>query len=338
MSIRIDKTIARVSGSTDYMKDLAQVTGHMNTIDKAFYLNQIGTIKTTYEKGIVMVLRKISADSILSKLEAAYRDLDLSKVYEEKEHKKSKTKKVSVKIRLTPKDIYRSEWFRLLREVESSAVEVYNQFSLEGKELGEKQKEIISKNADSVEAFKFYGKAITEENVAEAVVVCKKFTNKILEILLTPMYDCLGYIKKHWLEQINVAVGAQVQQKTGKSDITQDEIQKYLYTFMLAKYRFDITGSNDQFTNVLFKSINEYDVAELDAGRFLDVIENFKLDNIQGSEQLKQMAELAKEEMKKIIGNDNISPSEILKDIEKFLNSEPEVKEEETEQITDDIF
>lgn len=338
MSIRIDKTIARVSGSANYMKDLAQVTGNMNTIDKAFYLKQVAQIRTTYENGILKVLNEIEAFDIVKKLNNAYKELDLTTVYIDKEHKKSKEKKISHVVRLYPRDIYRSSWFKLLREVESSATEVFNQFALEGKDLKEKQLEIISKNRESVDIFKFFGKAITEQNVPKAVVVCKKFTNKILEILLTPMYDCMGYIQKHWLSQIDQAVGAQVQQKTGKNDITQAEIQKYLYTFVLAKYRFDITGSSEQFTNVLFKSINEYEVADLDAGRFLDVIDNFKLDQIQGSEQLKKMAELAKDEMRKIISNENISPSEILKDVEKFLNTEPEPKKEETEQVTDDIF
>lgn len=336
MSIRIDKTIARVSGSTNYMKDLSQVTGNMNSIDKEFYLNQIAKIKTTYENGIVKVLEEIEANDIVEKLKKAYAELDLNKIYVKKEHKK--TKKISMKIRLTPKDIYQSTWFKLLREIESSATEIFNQFSLEGKELGEKQQEIIAKNHDAVDVFKFYGKTITEDNVPKAVVICKKFTNNILEILLTPMYDCMGYIQKHWLDQINQAVGAEVQKKTGKNNITQDEIQKYLYTFILAKYRFDITGSSEQFTNALLKSISEYEVADLDAGRFLDVIENFNLDSINGSEQLKQMAELAKDEMRKILSKEDISPSEILKDVEKFLSVDEEPKKEEAEQITDDIF
>lgn len=336
MSIRIDKTIARVSGSSDYMGDLAQITGHMTTINKEFYIKQISEVMTTYEKGIRLVLKEIEANDIVSKLDKAYEELNLSKLYEEKVHKKSK--KVSMKLRLTPKDIYQSNWFKLLRQVESLATEVYNQFSLEGKDLKEKQLEIINKNRDSVETFTFYGKQITQPNVPKAIVICKKFINKILEIILTPMYDCMDYIKKHWVDQINQAVGAQVQKKTGKNEITQDEIQNYLYTFVLAKYRLDITGSTEHFTNVLLKSINEYEVASIDAARFLDVIENFKLDDIKGSEQLKQMAELAKDEMRKIIGKEDISPSEILKDIEKFLNVEPEEKPVETEQVTDDIF
>lgn len=343
MSIRIDKTIAKVSGSSNYMGDLAQITGNMNTIDKIFYLKQVEQIKSSYENAILKVLKEIEANEIIKKLEQAYVEIDLDKIYVEKEHKKSKTKKsntkkTTFKIRLTPKDIYKSNWFKLLREIESSATEVYNQFSLEGKELGEKQLEIIAKNRDSVDVFKFYGKKITDENVCKAVIVCKKFVNKILEIILTPMYDCKGYIEKHWVDQINQAVGAEVQKQTGKNTITQSEIQQYLYTFILAKYRFNITESSEQFTSVLLKSISEYEVADLDAGRFLDVIENFKLDQIEGSEQLKQMAELAKDEMRKILSKENISPSEILKDVEKFLNVEEQQPVEEVEQITDDIF
>ena len=338
MSIRIDKTIAKVSGSSNYMGDLAQITGNMNTIDKIFYLKQVEQIKSGYENAILKVLKEIEANDIIKKLNQTYEELDLNKIYVEKEHKKSKTKKTKLKIRLTPKDIYKSNWFKLLREIESSATEVYNQFSLESKELGEKQLEIIAKNRDSVDVFKFYGKKITDENVCKAVIVCKKFVNKILEIILTPMYDCKGYIEKHWVDQINQAVGAEVQKQTGKNTITQSEIQQYLYTFILAKYRFNITESSEQFTSVLLKSISEYEVADLDAGRFLDVIENFKLDQIEGSEQLKQMAELAKDEMRKILSKENISPSEILKDVEKFLNVEEQQPVEEVEQITDDIF
>lgn len=340
MAARIDKTISKVSGASNYMEQLSQVTGNMNSITEDYYIKQIDKVINIYAKCVVPELDKYNTDEIrklAKKIQTDYEKLDLSKLYVEKV-KKSGKKTHSVRIR--PRDIYDSDWFKSLKSLEDRCVELSEQFEIVSTGMSEIQSEIIKNNPGVVESFTFYGNLVNSVETINSVYICRKYINKIIEILLNPMYDSLKFIKDHWVAQIDTAIGAELRESKNKTEsVTRDEIQNYVHTFVLAKYRLSLTGNSDQFAKILLSSMDDYDIASMDPSRFITVIDGLNLEGISGSENLKGMAQLAKDEISKIMGKKDITTAEILQDVEKFLNYGDNLPEELPEStIKDSVF
>ena len=167
---RLDKTIIKFSGAKNYMDQLAQVTGHMNSIDETFYTQQISIVKSTYTS-IINELKKHSKESgmlldFITIIEAEYKKLNLNELYHDviKKAKKGKPEKKIHKVRITPKDIYESKWFKLIVDLEKTAADLIGQFGIESNKMSDSHKEIIEKEPIIVDTHTFYGiKVNTDE-------------------------------------------------------------------------------------------------------------------------------------------------------------------------------
>jgi hypothetical protein len=76
--------------------------------------------------------------------------------------------------------------------------------------------------------------------------------------------------------------------------------------------------------------------------KFLHVIDNINFDKVDDNKNIKEMAEIAKQEINKIAKNENISVKEIMEDIDKFLSVgdeeevEPPKEVKEAEKIVEE--
>jgi hypothetical protein len=325
------------------MDQLAQVTGHMNSIDEKFYITQIGIVKSSYTS-IIKELNKYSEQSGLIKdfitiINKKYKDLDLDTLYKDVV-KKNKPKPVH-KVRITPKDIYNSDWFKLIIELEKNAADVIGQFEIESNKMSDKHKEIITKEPLIVESHTFYGIKVDNDNITASVFVTAKFMNRVIEILLTPMYDVKGYMDKHWIDQIDNVLGVELKKKFGESEdmpITHEDIQNYVYTFILTKYRLELTGNTGEFAKTLMKTLDSSVIGSANPARFINLIDGLKLDEIENNKGVKKVVELARNELIKLNENKDIKPAELLNDINEILSygdapDEPEKEEQKEEDI-----
>lgn len=344
MTTRIDRTMSKISGAKNYMDQLAQITGQINSIDEEFYTTQISKIKSIYKQCIIKSLTDAKLNDLINELETNYTSLDLDSLYCEKVKKNKKNPdkpKIRHVVRIRPKDIFESKWFTLMREVESNALNMCKQFELENNSMDEKTMKIIHENPDTVESFKFYGHKITDENIGSCCFICFKFINKIIEIVLSPMYDVKRHMNENWLDQIDSIVGAKMKEemKTNES-ITRAEIQEYIYTFLLAKYRLEITGKPEQFTKVMLKSISQYDIANTNPARLLNIIDSLKLEEIGNNKGLQHVTDMAKKEIQKIVNNEEVTPKDILQDIDELLSygDQPDEEEKPESGLKNELF
>lgn len=334
MRTKIDRVISKVSGSSDYMGDMARITGNIKTVDKEYYTQRLKMIDSTFrviQKELeIHIEHSSSLKQYLQMADEQYKLLDILNPYSKQVNKKNK--KIKYKLRLTPKALYESEWFKLVKKLETVSASLCQQFEIEKITIGEKQEKIFQENPDTVNAFKFFDLLITDPKVYQSVYISHTYINKILEIVLSPAYDAKKFIVNHWMPQIDEIIGSQVE---SEQEMTRSDIQNFVYTFVLAKYRLDLTSNSEEFTKVLLQSMSETNIVDMDAGRFLNVIDNINLDKLDKKDNIYKFAEATKSEIQKIMNGEKINPTEILKDIEKILD---DTQIEEVESDVEDIF
>ena len=334
MRTKIDRVISKVSGSSDYMGDMARITGNIKTVDKEYYTQRLKMIDSTFrviQKELEIHIEHSSyLKQYLQMADEQYKLLDILNPYSKQVNKKNK--KIKYKLRLTPKSLYESEWFKLVKKLETVSASLCQQFEIEKITIGEKQEKIFQENPDTVNAFKFFDLLITDPKVYQSVYISHTYINKILEIVLSPAYDAKKFIVNHWMPQIDEIIGSQVE---SEQEMTRSDIQNFVYTFVLAKYRLDLTSNSEEFTKVLLQSMSETNIVDMDAGRFLNVIDNINLDKLDKKDNIYKFAEATKSEIQKIMNGEKINPTEILKDIEKILD---DTQIEEVESDVEDIF
>jgi len=352
---RLDKTIIKISGTKNYMDQLAQVTGHMNSIDETFYTNQIKIVKTTY-LSIIKEISKYKNDSGLLKdfikvIEDEYKKLNLDELYHDvvKKAKKNKPERKQHKVRITPKDIYNSKWFKLIVELEKTAADLEGQFGIESNKMSENHKKILVKEPLVVDVHTFYGIKVNTDEITGVIYATSKFINKVIEILLTPMYDVRAHMDKNWLPQIDDILGVELKKnmpanKLKDIPITQEDIKNYVYTFILTKYRLELTGNAGEFAKTLMKTLDSSIIGSANPARFINLMDNLKLDQIDDNKGVKKIVELAKNELIKLSENKDIKPADLINDINEILSygdkeDDEEEKEEKQEQDPkEDIF
>ena len=342
----IDRTIAKYSGSANYMDQLAVITGHINTINEEYYTNQIMIVKKTY----LSIIDKLNTYSKMTEklktfinvISKEYVNLNLDALYEDKEKIKTKkgTKKVKKihKVRITPRDIYESKWFKLVSEIETLSADLIGRFNITGSKMTEEHLTTI-KDENVLSTFTFYDIPVDNDEITSLIFICSKFLNRLIEILLTPMYDVKAYMNAHWMEKIDEVLGVELK---GKIDgpITQEDVKNYVYSFVITKYRLELTSDTEEFAKSLIKTLDPLTVGGANPARFINLIDSIKMDEIEGSKGVKKMVGLAREELIKLSTKENIQPSEIINDINNILNCDVEEEDVKVEEQVepDDVF
>lgn len=338
-SRQIDQAINKVSGSSNYMKDMEKVFGNINTIDKDYYKHQIKVVRTKYEE--VMNLIKENKHEFLTNMQEQYIKLNLSQIYIRKQNKK--TKKITEKLSITPKNIIDSPWFKSIRELEINTANLRKQFKINSCEISDETKQIIDEDYNSVNTFKFFNHRITDlckesETLYHSIIyLTNKTINEIIDILFDPMYDYKKYIQTHWLPQIDTVLSSRDETK----GLTTEDTQKYVGLFAKAKYRLGLTDSSAEFTKIFLETLGESDIANLDASRFMNIIEGIDVSSIDKTGKLQMTLEITKENIKKANQNE-FNFEDIIKDFDRIINlgneEEQENQDEKKEEIIEDIF
>lgn len=336
------------------MEQLATITGHMNDINEEFYTKQIGIVKSMYS-AILKELKKHSdkseiLSSFINSTSSNYTSLNLDELYHDvlktRSKKSKKPAKMQHKVRITPKDIYNSNWFKDMVELEKTATDLTGQFDIESNKMSESHKKIVETDQNIIDTFKFYGVAVDDDEITGTIFVTSKFINKIIEIILTPMYDVKAKMDKNWLPKINDVLGVELKNKLGSKakdiPVTEEDIKNYVYTFLLTKYRLEITGNVGEFAKTLMSTLDSSVIGNANPARFINLMDNLKVDEIENNKGVKKVIELARNELVKISENQDIKPSELLNDINEILSYGDELdeenKEEKPAQQDEDIF
>ena len=329
----IDKAINNVSGSANYMKDMEYIVGNVFTIDKPFYVAQLKRVKGTYT--LIMNNTKNINHKFFKEFATNWNKLDLDHAYKKVTNKK--TGKTKEKLSVTPKDIISSQWFAQLRQLDVIITNLIDQFKIESADMSDESTKIINENPNTVDAFKFFGRKISEEGIHQIVFVLNKFVKDVFEVLLNPMYDYQKYIVNHWLPQIDAVVSARANKNPELKGLKTEDTQKYVGLFAKAKYRLGLTENTNDFTKVFLDVIGESEIANLDAARFMDILDTIDVSSIDKTGKLQQTLELTKANIEKA-KDSKFNLEEVVKDFETIINMGNEEEEQVVTSTVEDIF
>lgn len=328
---KIDKIICKYSGSKNYMDQLAKVTGHIFNVNREFYTSQIKNVKSCYQV-IISELNKYQSERLttfITKINKAYKKLNLDLLF----HDVVKKQKTVNKVRIYPKDIYNSEWYTLLNELNKDIINVVEQFNIKQEECTAEQKELM-KDPIFVDSFRFMDIKIDNKEITKSIYTISKFLDRITDIILTPMYNVKKYIDEHWLDEIDNAFNL----KTSgiKQPLSQDEIKEYLVNFVNIKYRMDITGNAADLTKVLMNNLDLNKLNDLEPSKFINIIDGIKGEYINSNKNIKKMVDVIKEKVNDI-DKGKFDIVSFMNEINSSLDeTEQETKSVQTE--ADDVF
>lgn len=347
----MSRTISKYVGA-DWMQKLESVIGTLTTIDDTKYRDAIDKISKC-ENNIKICFRRIARNTeVTDQFIAVQNDfiekstaLDiLNKAYVQKKNKKGKLRDVIV-AQYTPEQLIKSDWFTSVKKIER---EIYRyvehvfispdgesksgKTSKERRDLKSKYdfaafQELLKKYPNIDELYDIYGIKPVEELVFNAFMDMQKFSNAIINILLTPMYDVLDKVTKSYDKDLAHAFKSTIQ----KGIATRDLIIELLTNFACAQYRAKLTGSSKYMLEMLSDELTEGALSEMDGARYISVMDSINTDAMTKGSKAAGFTVKARELMKKMIEQDGKMDTSILTEIKDLIGDDeddaPEVKE-----------
>lgn len=347
----IEAQISRISGQKNYMEQLQRITGNIEYIDMNMYHEKHVKI-VNCDSNIIKILRKIcNEDNTIENLKNDYekesKNLNIKEktfTMHQKKSKKSKPKppKEIVAPGYKPKELIKTEWFKLVKHIEKDInkflVEVFPKEetetenendspskSLETKTFADLEKE-YREHPELQDIKTALNCKINSNVVFTSMLLLKRFCKIIINILLVPMYDVKGTINSHWTE-INKIFKTKAFQQTKIA--SPEDIVNILHQFIIAKYRSTVTGNNKHYVKLFLDTVGSESISNMDGARFMEIMDAIDLDRLNKRDKVYKFALGAKSAMQRIANNENVTP-EILKEFDTMFNDD-----EETETTAD---
>lgn len=330
-----DELIKNITGSNDYMKELAKVVGEITNIDLGYFDNK-NKANIVSDEIIRSVMKNLPNDETKHYFELSIAN-DFSKAIVEKKKKSGKIKKL-INENFRPKVFIKSPYFKMIKLIEKTAnnlIEAYN-INLEAPSM-EQVNNILQTNPELMDVKNFFGYHLKTDDDIKLMIKAKDAAHKIIDNYMLPMYDVKKTMDKNWgilspmFKNLDFATHAY-------------EIKDMLYLFMVAKYRVDITENSKYYMKLFMEIVNKSEgnnstlpeenvIANMDPARFLELLDTINLDSISQKKSVYNFAMRSKDIIKRIAKKDpNDKMEDIIKDIQETLIESQKAEMEEQKQ------
>lgn len=347
----MSNTISKYVGS-DWMDKLETVIGHLSTIDDERYKEVIDKI-TTCETNMRICYRRICKN--IETTEAFNNALNLfieqsalvdlgNKTYIMKKNKKGVMREV-IANGYIPDQLVKTDWFNSIKLIEREIYRYISKLfispdgesksaktSKERKDLKIKYdyaayQELIEKYPNLKDLYSIYGIKPSNEIVYNAFLDMQKYSNIIINLLLTPLYDVKSKVEKSYDKDLAKSFKSTID----KGFATRDLIIELLTNFAYAQYKCKLTGNSKFLIQMLDEELTEGALASMDSGRFLDVIDSINTDTLTKGSKVINFTVKSKDLMKKMLASDGKMDKSMLTEIKELIAGDeedsPEVKE-----------
>lgn len=333
-----DNVINSVSGQTNYMESLTKIIGNIQLIDLDTYKTAKDTI-VRQERLLKRLIDKFPSESIDGTelhdrfneylRESGLIDFDNKSIiwYKRKGGKKSRDKPARERVapEYVPSKLVKSPWFQSIKHLERSARKLLGILEFDKDKSMDENWENINKrfvddpNQRDIHSwydYKLYGK----EDLVR-MIIFKDACVKLIEPLLSPMYDYRSTISKNWHLVENVF--------NANTDMTPSLVQDVLAKFTVARYRCEIFGTTKYYMKLFGEVLNSPTVmnenGDLDGSKFMDVIDSIDLNKFDKSANTYKFITAATPIMRKLVDpNCNESMEDILKEINEAIQPKEE--------------
>lgn len=365
MNVNFDKSITKYCG-TDWLSQIQTITGNINHIDPSTYHLYIEKI-VKCENNINKLFKQIIK---IDEVEKTTEFLNTVKTFSEKtseidiEHKtfyikrklaKRSTRKNPIyeeteEINYTPVDIIKSDWFKLIKNIESEIFHTLEKIFISEEETHidktsktrrniynnytyEKYCEILESHTSYSELYKCFGVKINHPMVFDSFVNIQRFCSIIINILLRPVYNINEKISKSFDKVLHKVFKPEMMRKNG---LTKDLVINLLEQFMVAKYRTEITGNNKYFVQMLVENVTEGELSSINGPRFIEIMDTINTDALDQTSKATKFTIKAKELIKKMVEKGDVIDESIITEVQEIMGDSPEkIIEELPEEIAD---
>lgn len=338
-----DELIKNITGSNDYMKELAKVVGNISNIDIGYFTAK-NNDNILSDEVIRSVMKRLANDETKHYFELSIAN-NFANAIIEKKKKSGKIKKL-INDDFRPKVFIKSPYFKMIKSIEKTAnnlIESYN-ININSPSM-EQVNEVLKTNPELMDVKNFFGYHLkTDEDIA-LMIKAKNAAHNIINNYMLPMYDVKKTMDKNWGILSPMF-------KTADFATHAYEIKDMLYLFMVARYRVEITENTKYYMKLFMDVINKTDnpelkaslpeenvIADMDPARFLELLDTINLDSISQKKSVYNFAMRSKDIIKRIAKKDpNDKMEDIIKDIQNVLieSQKEEVMEEQKENIEAD--
>lgn len=360
-TISMEQTITKYCGQ-DWLMKLEQITGAVTTIEMPRYKEIIDRIITCEKNINILFKRLLKNidDQNTSKLsEVAENFAKLSSTIDlankstfRKLSKKYKNQKTKPKVLddnnstehisngYTPAEIIMSEWMRCIKSLEYEIYHVIEKIlispdssrkidktSNERKQISTKYsyeafEKVVQKFPNLIKLHTIFNIEIRNQKIFESFMGIHKYSNIIINSIMTPLYDVKGKVSKSYDTYLAHAFKAEIT----KGLATKELIINLLTEFVTAKYRAAITGNNKYFFQMLSNEITEGMLSTMDGARFIEIMDSINTEQLDKTSKAVNFTIKAKEMMKKILDKSDRADTELIFEIQTLFD-EDEPKE-----------
>ena len=332
-----DAMLNSITGSTNYVKELEKLTGNLEHIDLVYMDERLKvmcdcdmTIRKIINSTKASIKREFFELSMASRITNPYDEI--------RKKNKNKIKKVLAP-EVKPKVMIKSPYFKMVKKIEkccNNLIESYN-IDIEKPSMVSVN-EVLKTNPELMSIKNFFDQPLEKDEDCAKIVEMKKVANVIITVYMQPLYDLRGTMEKNWHLIGDLFASA----ARDKVDVSEAEVKDMLYLFIIAKYRCMVT-ENDKYYLKLFMSllnksttqrttacegVNDDEVnasrliGEMDAPRFLELLDTINLDQIGDKETVKKFAVQSKDIIKRIVNRkEGETMEDIMTDLQKMMSS-----------------
>ena len=357
----IDAHIKRISGQQNYMEQIAKITGNIEFVDKDIWKYRHKQVCIA-DNNIRKLMKNIAENensktdfhSVINELEDLQNKLQLK----EKAFK-SYTKGI-LNDGYKPIDLAKSAWFACIRKIEKNIndyiADVIGNFTKEDSSI---RSNIISKEAENIE------KSATINSIAISAIYAKnpelkdlkyimgikvsdinskqfmmihQFAKFIINTFLNPMYDVKSKIQKNE-KQLYAILKHDVAKNLSKTNVMHIEtVKKALESFVIAKFRTEITGSAEHFMKLFFNVIGDEDMSNMDGARFMEMMDSLNIESLSSERQAYHFATKAKDMIRKVSTGEKLNADEIVTEFKSLFENKVEEIPETTKDFSNDLL
>ena len=327
----LDSRINKITETENYMEQLQQITGNMFSIDKCYFTDLLKRVDVL-ERMIVPLLKQYfpTGHDIISKyidIHSKYDVVQNSIVTRIKEPgKKSKKPAKEVKMvnhKYVGKDLFNSDWFNMIRELETKSNDLLESFDCSDYA----KVEAVYKTDPMLHELKvFYGQPIDSPERLNALKNLNKVTNELIDVYTKPLYNIHKKVESNWGKLGNIFRDA----------MTKEDIIDMLEQFIICKYRCELTGNNKYYMK-LFESIASSD--KLNGSKFFRIVDSIDNSKLDKKSNVFAFSESIKNAIHSIANKDR-PVEDIIAELQETMNigDKPKVTEEAVTEEPEDLF
>ena len=301
-SLDIDAKIAQISGESNWMGELSKVTGGVEDVSHEFYTPRAKIIIACNDNIGLLVknINQIIEEKGISCPEwttiATRYNKESGKLNLKKNMINEAKKRTNLNYR--SKDLYDSEWFKCVQNFEQTIYKFildigiqkdYNKNVIKIDERAMRNliaiKASFAKNASFYNDKKIYDVPLSEttmDTIGQSFMRIREYTQKIIEIIMYPMYD----VKKKITNNASVIEKIFNNKKFAKEldNVYIDDVINMLHDFIVAKYRNYITGTSNAYAALFMNSIGNTSAATADPSRIVELVNSINIDGVDLNE------------------------------------------------------